>query len=144
MLKLSFPLADLHLCENEQGFFVVSLAGKEILKTKSQRSARGRYLSLKSKFEKRFPASELTPVEKRKLLEREVKRSIMQHPPPSEGIPRISPAALIEIEMALSGYYAALEASRLAPSSQGTYHKQAENFVQWLKGEFEPGCHVAP
>lgn len=143
MLNLSFLPGDLHLSKDAQGFFVLTLADREILKTKSQRAASAKYLSLRREIEKLFPAAEKTPEEKRTLLEREVKDSSLERWLPKRSS-QVSPSALFEIEVALGAYYSALEASDLTPSSQGTYMKQAENFVQWLKGEFDPGCRVAP
>ncbi len=143
MLNLSFPPGDLHLSKSEQGFFVLTLAGREILKTKSQRAASAKYHSLRRELEKLFPTPEPTAAEKSVLLEREVKDSSLEHSGPKKSR-RISRSALFEVEVALGEYYTALEASDLTPSSQGTYMKQAENFVQWLKHEFDPGSRVAP
>jgi hypothetical protein len=143
MLNLSFLPGDLHLSKDAQGFFVLTLADREILKTKSQRAASAKYHSLKREIEKLLPAAEITAADKRDLLEREVKDSRLEHWLPKIST-RVSPPALFEIEVALGAYYTALEASDLTASSQGTYMKQAENFVQWLKGEFDPGSRVAP
>ncbi len=143
MLRLSFTSGDLHLSEDAHGFFVVMLAEREILKTKSRRAASARYHSLRREFEKRFPAAETTPAEKNALLQHEVENSSVERRQ-SKRNTQVSPPALFEIEVALGAYYTALEASDLTPSSQGTYMKQAENFVQWLKGEFEPGGRVTP
>jgi hypothetical protein len=143
MLNLSFVPGDLHLSQDDHGFFVLTLADREILKTKSQRAASAKYHSLRREIEKMFPAAETTLTDKRALLEREVKDSTVKHWLPKRST-RISPWALFEVEVALGSYYTVLEASDLAPTSQGIYMKQAENFVQWLKGEFEPGCRVAP
>jgi hypothetical protein len=142
MLNLSFLPGDLHLSKSEQGFFVLRLAGREIL-TKSQRAASARYNSLRRELEKLFPTPEPTAAEKNENLEREVSDSRLEHHLPKRST-RVSPSALFEVEVALGEYYTALEATDLTPSSQGTYMKQAENFVQWLKGEFDPGCRVAP
>jgi hypothetical protein len=122
---------------------VLTVAGREILKTKSQRAASGKYHSLRRELEKLFPTPEPTAADKNDLLEREVKESRSEHWRPKRST-RVSASALFEVEVALGAYYTALEASDLTPSSQGTYMKQAENFVQWLKCEFDPGCRVAP
>jgi hypothetical protein len=143
MLNLSFPPGDLHLSQNAQGFFVVTLAGREILKTKSQRSAAGRFHSLRKELEKLFPAHEPTAAEKSELLKREITDHSLEHGS-RKGTTRISPSALFEVELALREYYTALEASDLTPSSQSTYIDQADRFVRWLRGDFDPGCHVAP
>jgi hypothetical protein len=143
MLNLTFLPGDLHLSKNEQGFFVLTLAGREILKTKSQRAASAKYHSLRRELEKLFPIAEPTAKEKDDLLERAIRDSSVENSRPKRST-RVSPSALFEVEVALGEYYSALEASDLTTSSQGTYMKQAENFVQWLKCEFDPGCRVAP
>jgi hypothetical protein len=57
---------------------------------------------------------------------------------------RISTPALSEVQTALKAYYSAVEASELSQSSQATYMDMAENFVRWLKGDFNPGSRKAP
>jgi hypothetical protein len=44
-----------------------------------------------------------------------------------------------EVEDALKGYYAAVESSDLSQSSQASYIDMANNFVRWLRGDFDPG-----
>jgi hypothetical protein len=58
--------------------------------------------------------------------------------------PRISIPAMAEIEAALKGYRAAVLDSDLKMSSQGSYIDKAEYFVEWMKGEFEPGVRKEP
>ena len=57
---------------------------------------------------------------------------------------RINRAALDEVEKALEHYrelLATLDADgTLKPSATKTYILHSENFVRWLKGEFEPGA----
>jgi hypothetical protein len=142
-MNLSFLPGNLHLSKDAQGFFVLKLADREILKTKSQRYASAKYHALRRDIEKLFPAAETAPAERRTFLEREVKNSRAERWLPKRST-HVSPSALFEIELALGEYYRALEATDLTLSSQGTYMKQAENFVQWLKGEFDPGCRVTP
>jgi hypothetical protein len=143
MLNLSFPPGDLHLSQNEQGFFVLTLAGRELLKTKSQRSAAGKFHSLRKELEKLFPTHEPTATEKSELLRREIADHSLEHGS-RKGTTRISPSALFEVEVALREYYTALEATDLTPSSQGSYLDQADRFVRWLRGDFDPGCRNAP
>jgi len=57
---------------------------------------------------------------------------------------RVSPACMFEIEDALKEYYAAVKSSDLSQSSQASYIDKANNFVRWLRGEFDPGAHKAP
>lgn len=57
---------------------------------------------------------------------------------------RVSAACMSEVEDALKGYYAAVESSDLSMSSQASYIDMANNFVRWLRGEFDPGSRKAP
>lgn len=78
-MNLSFLPADLHLYKDESGSFVVRMADKEILSTKSQRSAVSKFNSLRAELEQKFPMSEPTLAEKADLLRREVGNSMVGH-----------------------------------------------------------------
>lgn len=47
-----------------------------------------------------------------------------------------------EVEDALKGYYQALVTSDLSLTSQSTYLDMANNFVRWMRYEFEPGTRT--
>jgi hypothetical protein len=51
---------------------------------------------------------------------------------------------MAEVEAALKGYRMAVLDSDLKMSSQGSYIDKAEYFVEWMKGEFEPGVRKEP
>jgi hypothetical protein len=57
---------------------------------------------------------------------------------------RISPSAISEIETAFKTYCDAVGKSDLALSSQSTYVDMANNFLRWLRYEFEPGSRTVP
>ena len=78
-MNLSFLPADLHLRKDDNGKFVVTMSGQEILSTKSERAALTKFNSLRTEMEKRFPARELTAEEKAELLQREIKDSLVGH-----------------------------------------------------------------
>jgi len=78
-MNLSFLPGDLHLSKNAEGLFVVTMAGQEILKTKSQRSAISKFNHLRSELERKFPAREPTREEKADLLRREINNSLLGH-----------------------------------------------------------------
>lgn len=78
-MNLSFLPGDLHLLKNETGLFVVTLAGCEILSTKSQRVALAKFNALRAELETKFPAREPTAEEKAELLKREIKDSLVGH-----------------------------------------------------------------
>jgi hypothetical protein len=57
---------------------------------------------------------------------------------------RISASAMAEIDTSFKAYCSVVEKSDLALSSQSTYHDMTNNFLRWLRYEFEPGSRVAP
>ena len=57
---------------------------------------------------------------------------------------RISNSALAEVQAALKEYWTTLDDSELSEASKGIYTDQAENFVRWLKGDFNPGSRKEP
>ena len=78
-MNLSFLPADLHLYQDERGLFVVKMADREILSTKSRRSAISKFNSLRTELEERFPTREPTAAEKAALLQREINDSLLGH-----------------------------------------------------------------
>lgn len=78
-MNLSFLPADLHLSKNADGLFIVTVAGQEILRTKSQRSALSKFNALRTELERKFPTQEPTPEEKAELLHREINDSLLGH-----------------------------------------------------------------
>ena len=55
---------------------------------------------------------------------------------------RISYKALAEVEQAYAEYKQVVETSSMALTSRKTYIIHADQFVRWLKQEFQPGVHV--
>jgi len=78
-MNLSFLPGDLHLSKNAQGLFVVTMCGKEVLSTKSQRAALSKFNTLRAELEKQSPMREPTPEEKAELLQREINDSLLGH-----------------------------------------------------------------
>ena len=141
-MKLSFLPGDLHLTRNPNGFFVLTLEGKEILNTKSERAALGKFHSLRMELEKQFPVREPPLVRKAVPTPAPNPDHLVEHRFTKPYAGRISPSALFEIEVALRGYYNTVEASGLSFSSQSQYIDMADRFVRWLRGNFEPGSRV--
>ncbi|MCY4547710.1 MAG: hypothetical protein OXC28_05025 [Defluviicoccus sp.] len=54
-------------------------------------------------------------------------------------IMKIRPECLGEVQHALEKYREIVERTALAPNTKHTYLLHAENFVRWLRDEFEPG-----
>ena len=55
---------------------------------------------------------------------------------------KISNDALREVEEALERYKVEVRESGVAPNTEKTYLPNAEQFVRWLKGEFQPGSQL--
>jgi hypothetical protein len=133
-MNLSFLPGDLHLSKNADGSFVLKMADREILNTKSERSALAKFHSIRTELEQRFPTREPSAEEKAELLQREIQESIVQHSfgnrEKEKGADQLSPSALSEVQTALKAYYDAVETSDLSQSSQATYIDMANNFVR--------------
>lgn len=78
-MNLSFLPGDLHLKNNEYGTFIVTMAGEQIITTKSKKIAIAKFNALRRELEERFPAREPTPEEKTELLKREIGDSLVGH-----------------------------------------------------------------
>lgn len=76
---MSFMPGDLHLAKSADGHYCVTMAGQEVLKTKSQKVAVRKFNQLRQEMEARFPARDLTPEEKKGLLERAIGDSLVGH-----------------------------------------------------------------
>ena len=55
---------------------------------------------------------------------------------------RISYKALAEVEQACAEYKQVVETSGMALTSRKTYIIHTDQFVRWLKREFQPGVHT--
>ena len=51
---------------------------------------------------------------------------------------KISASALTEIEQALEKYEEQVNAANIRITTKSTYLLHADNFVRWLRGEFQP------
>lgn len=71
-MKLSFLPGDLHLNKEQDGTYLVSMQGQELLRTRVEKKALAKFNELRRELESRFPARVLTPEEKRAALERYV------------------------------------------------------------------------
>jgi hypothetical protein len=143
-MNLSFLPGDLHLTQNAEGFFTITAAGKQILLTKSESYAIHKFHTLRIELEHRFPARELTAETKAELLLSEVAESVLREPRMRQPKTRIATGVLFEVEAALRSYCDAVLESDLSEYSHDNYIRGADNFVRWLKGEFDPGSRVAP
>jgi hypothetical protein len=67
------------LAEGEDGWYVLTINGEVLLRTRSWRAALEKYNGLRREMESRFPARELTQGEKAELLQRELADSLVGH-----------------------------------------------------------------
>ena len=77
-MKISFLPGDLHL-SNENGHYIVRMAGEELIRTPSKRDAMRRFDAVRRELEEKFPSRELSLEEKAELLRSEVGNSLVGH-----------------------------------------------------------------
>ena len=68
-MKLSFLPGNLHLTKEKDGTYLVTIQGEEVFRTPIEKKALAKYNSVRADLESKFPARELTPEEKRLILE---------------------------------------------------------------------------
>jgi hypothetical protein len=78
-MKLSFLPGDLHLSKEQDGLYVVIVQGKEVLRTGQEKKALAKFNTLRRDMEAQFPARELTPEEKRALLQKWIGDNLVSH-----------------------------------------------------------------
>jgi hypothetical protein len=142
-VNLSFVPGDLHLTQSDDGLFILTIAGKKILSTKSEPYALHKFNTLRTELEHRFPARELTAETKAELLRNEVAASVFREERPVLPTAQVATPTLFEIETALRSYCETVLKSDLSDHSKADYINGADNFVRWLKGDFDPGSRVA-
>jgi hypothetical protein len=144
-MHLSFLPGDLHLSQDAEGFFTLTMAGEKLLSTKSERFALAKFRTLRIELEERFRPREQTAEQKAELLRKEVTDSVLWIGEQKRPVARaqISTGTLFEVQAALRSYCTAVGTSALSEHSQAIYIAGADNFVRWLKGDFVPGSQAA-
>jgi hypothetical protein len=71
-MKLSFLPGDLHLHKEQDGTYLVTMQGQELLRTRVEKKALAKFNKLRRDLESHFPARVLTAEERRAALERYV------------------------------------------------------------------------
>ena len=74
-MNLSFLPGELYLNKTKDGSYIITLQGKEILQTRSEKKAISEYNKLRRELESQFPSHELSSEEKRELLRKYVAES---------------------------------------------------------------------
>jgi regulatory protein YycH of two-component signal transduction system YycFG len=69
-MKLSFLPGNLHLTKEQDGTYLVTMQGQELLRTRVEKKAVAKFNAARKDLESQFPARELTPEEKRAALEK--------------------------------------------------------------------------
>ena len=69
-MKLSFLPGDLHLDREQDGTYLVTMQGQELLRTQVEKKALAKFNVLRQELDSQFPARALTPEEKRTELEK--------------------------------------------------------------------------
>lgn len=77
-MRLSFIPADLHVIK-ERDEYVLTMAGRELLRVKSEKTALGRFKQLRAELESKFPARKLTPEEIAEALQSSIADSLVGH-----------------------------------------------------------------
>lgn len=62
-MKLSFIPGDLHLARDSNGDYVVRIAGRELLRTQSQKAALSKFNAARADMESKYPAHKLSAEE---------------------------------------------------------------------------------
>ncbi len=70
---------DLHLTKEPDGSLVVTVQGNEILRTKQERKALTKFNTLRREMESQFPVREMTPEEKRAILQKWIGDNLVSH-----------------------------------------------------------------
>jgi hypothetical protein len=71
-MKLSFLPGELHLNQERDGTYVVTMRGEEVLRTKVEKKALAKFNELRRELESQFPARELTQEEKTAALTKSI------------------------------------------------------------------------
>jgi hypothetical protein len=76
-MKMSFVPGELHLSKDQRGDYVVTIAGIEILRGRSEKQAVSRFKQLRKEMETKYPARELTQEERQAMLREAVGDSLV-------------------------------------------------------------------
>jgi phage replication-related protein YjqB (UPF0714/DUF867 family) len=78
-MKLSFIPAELYLDSAPDGSFSVRMKGNEVLRTRSEKAAVGKFNALRAESEQQFPAAEWTEKKAAEALQHEINDSLIGH-----------------------------------------------------------------
>ena len=78
-MKASFIPGDLYLTETPDGFHLVTLAGAEIIRSRSERAAAAKFKALRLEMETKYPTPELTPEQKAEMRRKALGDAMVGH-----------------------------------------------------------------
>ena len=78
-MKMSFLPGDLHLSQEENGEYVVSIAGSETHRGRSEKQAVSHFKQLRKEMEAKYPARKLTQEERQEMLKQAVGDALVGH-----------------------------------------------------------------
>ena len=92
-MNLSFFPGELHLKKEQDGSFVVTVQGVEVLRTRQEKKALEKFNALRREMESQFPPHELSPEEKRALLQKWIGDNLVSHNGDRHGKKKIKPGS---------------------------------------------------
>lgn len=78
-MRLSFIPADLHVAKDSDGFYLVTLGGRELLRVRSEKAAVAKFMHLRAELESKYPARTLTREEIAETLQSFIANSLVCH-----------------------------------------------------------------
>lgn len=78
-MNLSFLPGELQLTKTQNGEYLVTLQGEEILRTRAERKALSKFNELRRELESQFPSRELSSEEKSAALRRLIGDALVKH-----------------------------------------------------------------
>jgi hypothetical protein len=78
-MNLSFLPGELYLNKTPDGFYIVTVQGNEVLKTRAEKTALSKYNQLRRELESKFPAREMSAEKKAELLTKHIGDSLLDH-----------------------------------------------------------------
>jgi len=76
-MNLSFLPGDLHLNKTTDGDYIIKIQGEEVFTTRNEKKAIMKFNALRKEMESQFPAHEMTPEQKKAILQRMIMHQVM-------------------------------------------------------------------
>lgn len=76
-MKLSFLPGELHLSKTMGGDYVIKIQGEEVFTTRNEKKAIIKFNTLRKEMESKFPPHDITPEERKAILQRMIVHQMM-------------------------------------------------------------------